>query len=87
MAMVLKMETLKNYPKRTWDTVSGSLGQKQLILPSARVEETGNSWTKSSSAHKGHGDTPVSACLHTPVLPLCLCLNFSIFIKTRATCG
>ena len=53
MAMVLKMETLKNYPKRTWDTVSGSLGQKQFILPSARMEETGNSWTKSSSAHKG----------------------------------
>ena len=53
MAMVLKMETVKNHPKRTRDTVSGSLGQKQLILPSARVEKTGNSWTEVSSAHKG----------------------------------
>lgn len=51
--MILKMETVKNHPKRMRDTVSGSWGQKQLILPSARVEKTGNSWTKISSVHKG----------------------------------
>ena len=54
MAVVLKVETLKNYPKGTQETISESLGQKQFILPPARVEKTGNSWTKSYKCSQGY---------------------------------
>lgn len=42
MSVALKVEPL-NHQKGTQETMFGFLGQKQLILPIARVEKIGNS--------------------------------------------